>query len=243
MKNKIYIKLIMLFMSFFILNFSFVNALSLTSDSSVKVTTKNIKVDTPELKCNLKIPRIQTNDDSALSNSINDEILSFAENLKEKFETDSKEYVESATKQGYPIRPYVLSSEYHVPYNKNNMLSIKNVFYEYTAGAHGYYYFRTYTLDFNSGKKLLLKDLFPKDYDYNSVITNEIINQISLHTELYFPEYIESATKLPVTYNFFIEPGYLVVYYDLYEISPYASGIPEFKIPISIFGENINFKI
>ena len=243
MKNKVYIKFLSFFVSFFILNFSFINVSALSSDLSIKVTTKNIREDLPEFKCNLKIPRIQTNDDSPLSKSVNDEILSFANNLKDKFESDSKEYLSSANKQGAPIRPYVLSSEYHIPYNQNGILSIKNVFYEYTAGAHGYYYFRTYTLDFNSGKKLLLKDLFPSNYDYTSVITNEIMNQISLHTELYFPEYTESAQKLPVSYNFFIEPGYLVVYYDLYEISPYASGIPEFKIPISLFGENIKLKI
>lgn len=243
MKNKVYIKFLIFFASFFILNFSFVNLSAESSDLSIKVTTRNIQEDLPEFKCNLKLPRIQTNDDSTLSKSINNEVLSFANNLKNKFESDSKEYASSAKKQGFPIRPYVLSSEYHVPYNQNGLLSIKNVFYEYTAGAHGYYYFHTYTLDFNNGKKLLLKDLFPNNYDYNSVITNEIMNQISIHTELYFPEYTENAQKLPVSYNFFIEPGYLVVYYNLYEIAPYASGIPEFKIPISLFGENINFKI
>lgn len=243
MKNKVYMRLITFLIGFFFLNFLFVNASVLSSDLSIKITTKNIKEDLPEFKCNIKIPRIQTKDDSSLTKTINDEILSFSNKLKERFEFDSKEYSESALKQGYPIRPYVLSSEYHIPYNQNNLLSIKNVFYEYTAGAHGYYYFRTYTLDFTSGKKLMLKDLFPKDYDYTSIITNEIINQISLHTELYFPEYTESAQKLPVSYNFFIEPGYLVIYYNLYEIAPYASGMPEFKIPISLFGENINFKI
>lgn len=243
MKKRVYVKLTSFLICILVLNYLFVNVSVLASDLSIKLTTKHLKEDLPEFKCNIKIPRIQTNDDSSLAKTINDEILSFASKLKEKFEFDSKEYLDFATKQGFPIRPYVLSSEYHIPYNQNNLLSIKNVFYEYTAGAHGYYYLRTYTLDFNSDKKLSLKDIFPKDYDYNSVITKEIFNQISLHTELYFPEYTESPQKLPVPYNFFIEPGYLVIYYNLYEIAPYASGIPEFKIPISLFGESINFKI
>ena len=28
------------------------------------------------------------------------------------------------------------------------------------------------------------------------------------------------------------------MYYQQYEIAPYASGIPQFKIPLSLFGEN-----
>ena len=31
-------------------------------------------------------------------------------------------------------------------------------------------------------------------------------------------------------------PG-LVVYFDLYEIAPYAAGFPEFKIPRNLFGD------
>ena len=32
--------------------------------------------------------------------------------------------------------------------------------------------------------------------------------------------------------HFFLRPGYIVIYYQQYEIAPYATGIPEFSIPI-----------
>ncbi|MFR3751201.1 MAG: RsiV family protein [Enterocloster sp.] len=32
--------------------------------------------------------------------------------------------------------------------------------------------------------------------------------------------------------QFFLRPGYIVIYYQQYEIAPYATGIPEFSIPI-----------
>ena len=51
----------------------------------------------------------------------------------------------------------------------------------------------------------------------------------------------------PMTYRsigdnvqYYLTKDNIVIFYQLYELAPYSAGIPEFKIPYSVFGGNIN---
>jgi len=37
--------------------------------------------------------------------------------------------------------------------------------------------------------------------------------------------------------DYYLQDGALVVVFQQYEIAPYAAGIPEFKIPLNLFGD------
>ena len=60
-------------------------------------------------------------------------------------------------------------------------------------------------------------------------------------------EYLNDESGFKSTANqqsyYYIKENKLVIYFSLYEIAPYASGIPEFEIPLSLFGEDIKFEI
>lgn len=127
------------------------------------------------------------------------------------------------------LENYTVITEYEVKYNQNYQLSVLFTNYEYAGGAHGLYDYTAYNVDLNTGEKLQLQDLFSSNYV--SVINDEIKRQINLlkqkdqYAELSPFESIE-----PNTDRFYLTPDGIVIYFSLYEYTPYAYGIPEYKI-------------
>ena len=83
-------------------------------------------------------------------------------------------------------------------------------------------------------KILTLDNLFKEGIDYKKVINEEIRMQIE--------ELIKSDEQNKGVYEFkgiddkqkfYIQDDNIVVYFDLYNIAPYAAGIPEFIININ----------
>ncbi len=131
--------------------------------------------------------------------------------------------------------PYIYNVDFKVKKNSNNILSILVNYYKYSGGAHGVYENESYNIFMENGKNLKLKDLFDKNVDYKKVINDIIFNQIKENKEeIYTFKDISDSQK------FFIEDDKLVIYYDLYEIGPFVSGIPKFKIDISEISHILN---
>ena len=79
---------------------------------------------------------------------------------------------------------------------------------------------------------LHLDDLFQQKDKYKDVIRAEIVRQIKQNESIYFPDATEKVMSMK---NFtFLEPDNLVIYFPLYEIAPYSSGIPQFRIPYTL---------
>ena len=87
-----------------------------------------------------------------------------------------------------------------------------------------------------NGEILNLSDLFKDKVNYKEVINNEIRKQI----EDMVKKDKENAgvyqfTTISDNQKFYIQDDNIVIFFDLYEIAPYAAGIPEFKINIKSF--------
>jgi hypothetical protein len=107
----------------------------------------------------------------------------------------------------------------------------------YSGGAHGLESRSTYVLDLAKGKRLALADLFAADADYKTVVLEEINKILAGGGEVYagvtaefnlenWEEYAYDG------YNFYLTDEALVLYYQPYDIAPYAAGIVEFKLPL-----------
>ena len=106
------------------------------------------------------------------------------------------------------------------------------------GGAHGSTTRKAYVIDKKLNKKLSIKELFKIGYDYKTVIDKEIRNQINKNKEKYFVD-VMTYKGINDDAKFYIKGENLVIYYNQYEIAPYAYlGIPEFNIPINDFKEN-----
>jgi hypothetical protein len=79
---------------------------------------------------------------------------------------------------------------------------------------------------------LTLATLFSKGFDYAGFLTGRIRQKIQAEPEKYFGLGDVSGfqgLKCDHPY-FYLTPDALVIYFPLYDIAPYSSGIPEFRI-------------
>ncbi|MCY6485014.1 DUF4163 domain-containing protein [Clostridium aestuarii] len=217
--------------------------LSLVKKNNVKIATKALKDKNEAIEYDLKIPIISGLKDKKIQDKLNklfnNEIMKF----KNELEKGAKSDLEDFKKEGCTFHPYVAKVEYKVSYNKNNILSICITYGQYTGGAHGMSYKKSYNIDLNTGNEATLKNFFCDGENYKQIIRNEIKRQIKLDEDRYFKGYDEVIDTLSDSQDFYIEDGKIVVYYGQYEIAPFAAGIPEFKIPFSLFKKGVKTNI
>ncbi|MBO9130670.1 DUF3298 and DUF4163 domain-containing protein [Bacillus sp. 165] len=153
--------------------------------------------------------------------------------FKTKLDKEAKKFYESALQNGWTVFPYTANADYKLTYNKSPLLSLYTNYYQYTGGAHGMYMWKANTFDISLAKELMLDDLFKKNSSYKAILQSEITKQIEQNKENYFPDAIEQVNKTK-DFQFFLEPEYLTVYFSLYSIAPYSSGISQFRIPYTL---------
>ncbi|MCH1624009.1 DUF3298 and DUF4163 domain-containing protein [Fredinandcohnia quinoae] len=116
---------------------------------------------------------------------------------------------------------------------KNNQrqvlsLSLSNYTYHYHA-AHGNTFIKSITFDLIKGKIDTLKDLFKPGSDYIQRLSTLIHEQIK-HRNI---DLISDFTVISPDQDFYIADKTLVIYFQLYQITPYVFGFPMF--PISVY--------
>ena len=116
---------------------------------------------------------------------------------------------------------------------KNNQrqvlsLSLTNYTYHYHA-AHGMTYKKSLTFDLDNGTLPNLKDLFKPGSDYITRISDLIKLQIKERDI----QLLTDFTTIQPNQDFYVADKTLVIYFQLYEITPYVFGFPMF--PISIY--------
>lgn len=135
----------------------------------------------------------------------------------------------------FPFHSYEFLSDYAVTYNEDCITSLYTDQYSYLGGAHGNTLRQSQTWDFQTGDQLHLTDFFPDMKALNitifQVIENDISNRMKDAPASYFDDYPNLIRGNFDMNAFFLKPCGLVIYYQQYDIAPYASGIPEFFFP------------
>jgi Protein of unknown function (DUF3298). len=215
------------------------------SDESIKVEIKE-KVDkreTDTISIDMKYPEVSGLENKAIEKKINEIFEKDAVNLRDSLEKDSIEFKKSLEGTDMEFRKYGVGSSFEVKYNKNNILSIPVVYYQYTGGAHGGNNKVGYNFDLTTGKQLELSELFEANFDYKKVISEIVLKEMKANPDWYFPEAFDKIEESIEKRPYYLEEGNLVVYYGEYEIAPYAAGIREFKIPFSMLKFNRKLQV
>ena len=144
---------------------------------------------------------------------------------------------ENSIANDFPVHEYEVYVEFNVTYNKNCTLSLYFDRYEYTGGAHGMTYRSSDTWNLQKGIRMELTDFFPDKENYTEWIQKNIIDQIKQEMKkdnaMFFDEYADLVKENFNAKNFYLSEDGVVIYFQLYEIAPYASGIQTFTIPYS----------
>lgn len=188
----------------------------------------------PQLKINNQY--VNKNDVHTKSiNSINEKIKldvdKFAKEIKDLSNTYKQDYEkENSKSKEKPMKyQYEAVGDYNVQYNKNNILSIPLTLYQFTGGAHGLTSINSYNYDLDKGKEIQLQDLFKENTKYKEVINKQIQQEIDKNKGIYFNG--ENGFKgISDNQKFYITDKGIVIYFTLYEIAPYSTGIPTFTI-------------
>ncbi|TYP72513.1 DUF3298 and DUF4163 domain-containing protein [Paenibacillus methanolicus] len=113
--------------------------------------------------------------------------------------------------------------------NEKSILSLSLFNYAYTGGAHGLTLQKSLTFHIGTGKRYSLAELFKPGSSYVKRLSERIKAQITERQIATLGEFVSIAPNQ----SFYVADRALVIYFDLYELAPYAFGFPYF--PISVF--------
>ncbi len=151
----------------------------------------------------------------------------------------AKEQYEDSLKNDFPFHPYEVVTEFSVTYNQNCFLSLYSDTYEYTGGAHGNTTRESDTWDLRHRRKAKISD-FISAKDLREFLIRNILKQIEEEirsgNNVYFEDYKNLVEENLNIDNFYLSNEGLVIYFGLYEIAPYVSGIRTFNIPYTTEG-------
>ena len=171
--------------------------------NTLKMKDENFEVDYPQVSC-LMNPSAQEIINRAIINNV----------------------YELIQKQS----PFVkMDGTYELKNNDKGVLSLTLINYAFAGGAHGNTIVKGLTFDVETGHIYTLPELFKPGSDYIKKISEIIKVQIK---ERNLPT-LGDFTEINPNQDFYIADRSLVIFFQLYEITPYFVGIPYF--PISIY--------
>lgn len=162
-------------------------------------------------------------------------------NIMDLYQLARVEY-EYAVANDFPVRPFDVVTVFQITYNRNCVLSLYLDRYEYTGGAHGTTFRSSDTWNVACSSPVRIKSLFSYANDVSEYVTDCIIEQIT-HVAMteaevfpYFDDYETRVKEYFNPNNFYLTHKGVIIYFQQYEIAPYATGIPEFLIPYGMGG-------
>lgn len=190
---------------------------------------------------------ILTGDNTILIDSINafiahhfSEHIYRNQNLKEilKAEADSfyQDYLrdfEEFNEADFPLT-YERNVKFHIVFHNEKYVTLENENYEYMGGAHGNYSTLYYVFSVESGKQVPLAELYPDTVKLNSLAQQLFYKQKNIDTTIAINDqgYWFEKNKFSLNNNFGLLKDTLVFMFNPYEITSYAEGPTEIKIPL-----------
>ncbi|MEH7255541.1 WG repeat-containing protein [Neobacillus niacini] len=130
--------------------------------------------------------------------------------------------------------------DFDVSFYKKNLLVIAIKGYDYPFGAaHGMPIKKHAHINRKSGEFYQLKDLFNPKADYVKVIS-EIIGEQIKNDDQYAYIFPNTYKGIKPSQPFFISDNGVNLYFEPYDIAPYAAGFPTFTIPFKEINSILN---
>lgn len=136
-----------------------------------------------------------------------------------------------------------VTERYAVKYNKQPYFSILFQNSQDTGGAHPMTVRNAITYDMTTGKALNLTDILKGDQAaIEQLILDGFTAQIKAIPEKFYPEAEKNLQEgiAAKSYGFYLTDTGLTIYFQVYDIAPYAAGFQEYTIP---FNQTDAFKL
>jgi hypothetical protein len=155
--------------------------------------------------------------------------------------TTAQERVNQRVKELSQVKPidrdaqldYSYSGDFSVTFFKKHLLVLELTGYSYPFGAAHGMPSKVYAhVDLTNGNMYELKDLFKPGSNYVHVLGEIIGNQIKTNPE-YAYVFPGSYKGIQADQPFYVKEDALFIFFNPYEIAPYAAGFPTFRIPFA----------
>jgi hypothetical protein len=135
---------------------------------------------------------------------------------------------------------YSYTGEFKIGFNRKNLLELEKSAYDYPFGAaHGMPVMQYAHVDTRTGAFYQLEDLFKDGSDYVKVLSDILRKQINEHGEE-MGVWPDSYKGIKPDQPFFLSGDALMLYFEPYEIAPYAAGFPTFTVPFTEIADIID---
>lgn len=207
--------------------------------SPISIVPAKICYTQSNIDVNIEIPIIFGIKDKNVQKDINLKIYDEVMNFKEGIEKDNVEYLKDSKEYKYPVKPFGIYVNYNIHFCSKDILSLTLDEYSYEGGAHGMTERKSYNISLKNGKELSYKDLFKNDDNWKKIISDKVKREMTANKDIYFEDSIKNFSTIKDNQPFYIEKDNIVIYFEQYDIAPYAAGIREFRIPLKEF-KNFN---
>lgn len=205
-----------------------------STNNNVTLTLKQIKDKKEYINEDLRIPILNGIKNRKIQNKINTSLQDDVMEFKRQMEEAAEEYGSKAKKEGKEFINYAISNNAAITYNKNNIISLSNLYHEFISGRHSYIRV-PYNFNIDTGVPVGLKDLFKPGVPYRALINNEIRKQLIANKAIYPPEAAKNFKGIEEGHPFYLENGNIVLFFGFNEIAPTISEIPVIKLPFKAF--------
>ena len=207
-----------------------------TININTMVLTEEMKYDgVTVLTYRIEYPKFESGNYKKTIKPINqfyqDKALALQNNCRTTLYQMAVEQYLDDVKNGFPVRVFEDLQTFTTTYNKACIISLYLDNYQYTGGAHGLTLRTSQSWNLRTGQMVKLKELYKCSNDYKSFIKKKIISQIMENPDIYFDNYEELVEQTFNENSFYSTPEGVVIYFQLYDIAPYSSGIREFLLP------------
>lgn len=135
-----------------------------------------------------------------------------------------------------PNLSYAYDHTFEVTLLTDHFLSILENDYQYAGGAQPDTSSKAHTFSLQTGRELTLESLFIKPRaDIEKQIKAYIIEEIKKHPDDYYPDAAFTISNMSLdNFQFFLNKEGITIFFNPFEISPYARGIVKFPLKFTI---------
>lgn len=202
----------------------------------VKITSVyKKKVDSENHYEDVETPTLDSSDElKKPTDQINEDVEKLTSQVMEEYEKSIADMPDAHTG---------LMIDYEIVTNNSRWFTMKLMVYHAAGSSMVEYYF--YHIDKETGELVTLSDLFDEDYDYVSVFSENVKEQMHQRMEedpnlIYWisseSEYGWGLDRIDPDQNFYFDSqGNLILVFGKYEVAPGYMGTPEFTVPTELW--------
>lgn len=127
-----------------------------------------------------------------------------------------------------PDVPTYVTGSYELKNNQKGILTLSLIGFAEFGGTHPMTMIKSLNFDLKTGKDIPFYELFKPDSNYIEILSQMVLEELKKQDIMLFEDY----PGVKPDQDYYIADKALVIYFQLYDIAPYAVGFPYAVIPI-----------